>query len=398
MNLKKTGAGILGAGTLIMGGVDAAVLKETPLERVEIIGEERVEAKQIENRIETTFPWKDQNGLKVVVDLGEPTIGERVKDKRKKEVVTEVVDFGDGGFKVDIILNEKPDTNRFCYVIEGAENYDFFYQPALTKEEIANGAFRPPEIEGSYAVYHKTLANNEYKTGKVMHIPRPQVWELGNEENTKEWAELSYADGQLCVAVRQGFLDDATYPVRVDPTFGYTSIGASLEDIANRDGGIDTRAGSASTLSEAGDVTAISAALRLDSSTDTTTSSKVFINQQDNPSSGNHTQSLAIERTNVSLTATATWIDYTGAASLGSGSYILSVLGRGSTVGFGRTIYLSYDSVAATWYREAQTYTSPESPWVTSAQAGDRRHSIYATYTASGSGGVAPIQDLIIFE
>ena len=67
-----------------------------------------------------------------------------------------------------------------------------------------------------------------------MHIPRPQVWELNDEENTKEWAELSYDNGELCVTARQEFLDEATYPVRIDPTFGYTSMGASNTGLANQ--------------------------------------------------------------------------------------------------------------------------------------------------------------------
>jgi len=189
---------------------------------------------QIGDVVETTLPWKDQPGLTVAYDMGEPSITERLADKRTEQVIVETVDFGEGGFKIDVLLSEKPDTNRFCYQIEGAENYDFFYQPPLTAEEIAEGASRPPEIEGSYAVYHKTLKNHEigkenYATGKVMHIPRPQVWEIGNEEKTKQWADLSYTDGQLCVTTPQDFIDNADYKngVRIDPTFGYMTIGAS---------------------------------------------------------------------------------------------------------------------------------------------------------------------------
>lgn len=234
MKPSRTIVGIIAGTSLVMGGVDASSLKEVPLERVEMVAENRVEAKQIGNIVETTLPWKDQAGLKVKVDLGEPTLAEKVKDKRKKEVITETVTDFDGGFKVDILLTEKPTTNRFCYTIEGAENYDFFYQPPLTEQEKANGSSRPPEIEGSYAVYHKTLKNHvigqeNYATGKVMHIPRPQVWELGNEEATKQWADLSYENGQLCVTAPQDFLDNADYTngVRIDPTFGYTTIGAT---------------------------------------------------------------------------------------------------------------------------------------------------------------------------
>ena len=84
---------------------------------------------------------------------------------------------------------------------------------------------------GSYAVYHKTLKNHRiggtnYETGKAFHVYRPQVWSLSSS-STKEWAELSYNNGSLCVTVPQTFLDGADYPVRVDPTFGYTTVGGS---------------------------------------------------------------------------------------------------------------------------------------------------------------------------
>src|SRR3989344_2085891 len=58
-----------------------------------------------------------------------------------------------GGLEMEILLKEKPDTNKFDFAVEGAENLDFFYQPELTQEEIDEGAFRQENIIGSYAVY-----------------------------------------------------------------------------------------------------------------------------------------------------------------------------------------------------------------------------------------------------
>ena len=150
--LRRAVAGIGTAGVLIIGGLDTAMLDETPLERVDIIANERVETRQVGNVVETKFPWKKETGIKVKYDMGTTTAMERFNDKRDEEVITEVVDCGDGGFKIDILLNEKPNTNRFCYQIEGYEDYDFFYQPALTQEEIDDGAERPENIIGSYAV------------------------------------------------------------------------------------------------------------------------------------------------------------------------------------------------------------------------------------------------------
>ena len=221
--------------SLGLGG-DAAIYNGATLIDTTIpVAEEVVALKQVDNVVEATFPWKDQAGIKVKYDLGEPTVTEKFKDKRKKEVITETVTDFDGGFKVDLLLNEKPDTNVFCYAIEGAENYDFFFQPPLTEQEKAEGARRPPEIEGSYAVYHKTLKNHvlgqeNYATGKVMHIPRPQVWSM-SDVDTKVWADMTYDNGSLCVTVPQDFLNGADYPVRVDPTFGYTSVGVTCRGV-----------------------------------------------------------------------------------------------------------------------------------------------------------------------
>lgn len=132
-------------------------------------------------------------------------------------------------FDIDFTLDSKPDTNVFTYKIEGAGEFDFFYQPALTQQEIDEGAERPENVEGSYAVYHKTKADHRigqtnYATGKAFHIFRPKAIDANGAE---VWAELSYADGVLGVTVPQKFLDDAAYPVKVDPTFGYTTQGGS---------------------------------------------------------------------------------------------------------------------------------------------------------------------------
>jgi len=141
----------------------------------------------------------------------------------------------DGGFEIDIVLKKKPKSNVFDFQITGWEDLNFFYQPTLTQEEIDEGTFRPDNVIGSYAVYHKFLANHRkgstnYAVGKVYHIFRPKVIDaLGFEV----WGELSYIDGVLSVTVDQTFLDTATYPVRVDPVFGYTALGAS--DSSNGD-------------------------------------------------------------------------------------------------------------------------------------------------------------------
>ena len=102
----------------------------------------------------------------------------------------------------------------------------------ITQEEIDDGASRPENVVGSYAVYHQTRgrvndsAGMEYKTGKAFHIYRPEAID---RDGNKVWCDLSISEqtGTLTVTVPQPFLDTAMYPVRVDPTFGYTTAGSS---------------------------------------------------------------------------------------------------------------------------------------------------------------------------
>ncbi len=371
MEPRKTLAGLAVGTTLVMGGVDAATLDERPLERIETVAEERVVARQVGNVIETTFPWKDQEGIKVKLDLGEPTITERFNDKRKREVITETVTDFDGGFKVDILLNERPDTNVFCYDIEGADQYDFFYQPPLTEEEIAEGASRPENIEGSYAVYHKTLANHQlgkenYATGKVMHIPRPQVWELNNQASTTEWADLSYTDDEgLCVTVRQEFLDKAEYPVRVDPSFGYATIGASSAASGAPHAAFFT-------TSEYGEVTSIS-------SYNSIPSGSVLGGRAIYSSVASLPSIILTEDTgDVTITTTPDW--YTADISyslVASTTYWLAQWNNSAT-----TLYY-YDAGATNQrsFTNAGSFQTWPSPWTNDGLSA-REISIYATYTA----------------
>ena len=79
----------------------------------------------------------------------------------------------DGGFENEIILQEK--WNVFAFPIEDAQDLDFFDQPKLSLEEIAEGTVRPENVIGSYAVYPKTKTNHRvgdalYATGGLSHL------------------------------------------------------------------------------------------------------------------------------------------------------------------------------------------------------------------------------------
>ena len=134
----------------------------------------------------------------------------------------------EGAFETEIILLEKPDTNVVEFTVVD-KDVDYFYQPELTPEEITQGSQRPENIEGSYAVYAKTPKTNwtggkEYKVGKIGHIFRPKIIDSAG---TEVWGDLHIENGILSVTIPQDFLDTGIYPIIVDPTFGYTTQGAS---------------------------------------------------------------------------------------------------------------------------------------------------------------------------
>lgn len=139
---------------------------------------------------------------------------------------------GDAVLEWEAILHQKPGNQyRWIFPME-SENLDFFYQRALTPEEIAEGYRQPDSVTGSYAVYHSSKKWNEYKTGKAFHIYRPKVYDSAGDT---VWLDLSIdtvASTITLEGTRQWFRD-AAYPVTIDPTFGYTSVGANTGNMGS---------------------------------------------------------------------------------------------------------------------------------------------------------------------
>ncbi len=250
-NLKKTISSLVIGSSMITGGAlagDSMIDPYTSTETTFEIAEQSVTESAGENKVviskdspEVTFSkWDSEADFSVkytdVVGEGSrPFFSDRIEwGSGSKEVHAYPLDASasvgeDGGFEIEVVLNEVPESNVFSFEINGAEEYDFFYQPELTEEEIASGAFRPENVVGSYAVYHKTnkdhvIGGANYATGKAYHIYRPKAIDANNVET---WGELNIENGILTVTIPTEYLASAEYPVKVDPTFGYTSAGAS---------------------------------------------------------------------------------------------------------------------------------------------------------------------------
>lgn len=141
----------------------------------------------------------------------------------------------DNGFEFEIKYLEKPKSNVTEFTLQ-TKGVRFFYQGELTEEEKSKGRFRDENVIGSYAIYTDKRNRNyenglSWKTGKVGHIYRPKSIDANGRE---VWCKLHIDEekGTLSVTTPQEFLDTAVYPVIVDPTFGYESVGGSSIQIS----------------------------------------------------------------------------------------------------------------------------------------------------------------------
>lgn len=163
--------------------------------------------------------WKFKEQATNLLNRGGNLTGriEEYADKFRDSIITDI------GHEFEILLKNKPESNVFQFSVQ-SKNVEFLYQPPLTEEQTAQGEFRPASVVGSYAIYHDSKMHNQYATGKVGHIYRPKVHDA---EGKWTYANLEYKNEIMDITVPQEFLNRATYPVIVDPTFGYTTLGAS---------------------------------------------------------------------------------------------------------------------------------------------------------------------------
>lgn len=382
-----------------LGGVadDAMTFERVPIASVskEIKGE-HVEIAQDKNVVNASFTWRNEQGLTFSYDLGEPTITERLNDKEKQKVsVTEV----SNGFKVDIVLYEKPDTNKFCYSVGGYENYSFFKQAPLWEDMGLTGPtdscsatdctidgvrkIRKPEMVNGFSVYHKTLKWNHYLTGKWGDIPFPYVWEIGNEANKIPAEDFTYENGNLCVIAPQKFLNAAYYTngVQIDPTFGVNTVGGT-EQIGFLSSQIYALV---ATAPETGTLSSISAY------TSTSNGDWKGVLSTDESAPVIVTNGVGNATANID-NGWATSTMSTPPSITGSTSYLLGWIASAQGG-------MWYDTGASgVSYRDTtNSYTTPQD-WGTRG-ARTEIFSIYATYTASGGGGgtVTEEEDTIIF-
>ncbi len=281
----------------------------------------------------------------------------------------------DGGFEFEWLLKKKPTSNVLSATIQSKE-LTFCYQSELTQKEIDEGCVRPENIVGSYAVYHSTKTNyktgsKNYKCGKAFHIYRPKAIDSNNNE---VWCELNIdeAGGILTVTVPQDFLDSAVYPIIVDPTLGYDTIGGTHSNVSNNSIYIN----GSHVMSEDGVLNSIS------------------IYHWNNSSTGIAWRGVIYLTSDYSLVAVAPTEDAFDGDDVGNTWRTTNMSGESlvDTVGYFLGIWhkdwghVNWDS-ASGFDRPFQSFTyhatnDPADPFVPLFTTTDRKYSFYATYTA----------------
>jgi len=341
-----------------------------------------VEAELAENKLKWKGKWKfGEEEVEVEIELEPKNISE----------------YGD--LEWSMKLTEKPVINVFSMPIQ-SENLKFYYQPPLYEEygfsepfsnstfsvnathvmRLINGtwvneAYRPENVVGSYAVYHATKGNmhrskeeaEKYKAGKAFHIYRPK---LIDAEGKTAWANLSIDEknGVLTITLPQEFLDEAVYPVTVDPTFGYETAGASTSYTLKY-----YILGSKFPLTENGNATEITA--YVDSSSGASGAYAIY------DSGKNYVSSTQTGTFPIS----ASWftLSFSSPIQLTTGDYWLVGWGTGNHA----HIYYDTGDAGRGGYYFYSGSNFPNWPSSVPLTEYNRLHSIYCTYTAEAPGG-----------
>lgn len=296
----------------------------------------------------------------------------------------------DGHIEYEGVFNSVP-LSSVQLTLTGWENFDFFYQPALTAQEIADGCVRPENVVGSYAVYHKTKVNNQYQTGKAFHIFRP-CWIAADGQRL--WITQTIVNGVWTLSWNKSWTDAAAKPLILDPTIGWTSAGATS---ASWGTGYSV-AGSVSELTPIGtNVLNNISFYGTNASYQEMDSIDVWLCGDSNGYAGTR---LTTVLTGSPLPASPAWV-----TTAGDFNYTLTASTRTHAV------YLPTGNYPLTIYYDnnisgnvmALNYSDPSNATFQNDATWDgRRMSVYLTYTASGGGATpapAPlIPQVLIWE
>ncbi len=307
-----------------------------------------------------------------------------------------------GAMEFEVELSARPDSNVLGFSIR-TKGLDFYYQPPMTAEfsigqkfgdqtvasvtetEVLGEdgkriAYRPEHVVGSYVAYHSTKKNNEYRTGKAFCIPRPWAQDANG---VRVWCDLEIATEteSMQVIVPQDFLDGAIYPVIVDPTFGYTSIGGSTASF------LKLSACKFTAPAEDGNISSITSYVTTVVSGTTDMGAAIY-----SDSAGTTNARLAVDSGNVNVPTTPAW--YTNNITYSfTASAVLWLAHQGS--GDFWTEYYDVGGANQHNFTTGHAFETWPDPFGASNYAA-RQVSIYATYTPVSASQIKTINGLAL--
>jgi len=296
----------------------------------------------------------------------------------------------DGKLEYEIEFKERPESNAVELNLDFPAGLRFCYQDTLYNEwlrddrgmlweEYQQRHNRPENVIGSYAVYWRE-ANNQFKTGKFCHIYRP---ELIDANGKRAWADL-HIDAKtkkLTITIDGEWLDQAAYPVILDPILGYNTAG--LSDTSNA-GYIE---GHASTTDGTGGATnSYHVAIH---SIDTNPGVKIGIFNADQDT-GNPASKTLVEQVEFDVAVSNDESTAGGSTSLAASTkyYIGWIVEEAGTD-------IKYDTVAETegFYRGGYTYADEfTSPFAANASGGTRKYSVWIVYGGAAGPSIPILQ------
>jgi len=273
------------------------------------------------------------------------------------------------GFEFEVILSEKPITNVYPMSIR-TKGLEFWKQDGPTVEEKSTEfASCDPDVIGSYAVYNAGgKKDNEYQTGKAFHIYRP----IANDANG--WhvfcdLDIDEPNELLNITIPQDFIDNAIYPITIDPTFGYTSAGATQISIYNN------IYGNLYTPPSVMNITSMSVYMDLTNATSNIGLYGIYRNSSN---------VLLVSSGQIALPiSSVAWQTIAITYNADLEPDVILAASANALPGYLSSIYTYYDTNASYSYRaKAFTYTGTlPSPITWDTSTTGRAYSIYATYT-----------------
>lgn len=353
---------------------------------------------------ETNFSIRRDNGARSFVERDGKVIAEGTKENVVIYELEPDEQNEDGGLEIEIELPRQPRTNVFEFTLQ-TKGLNFYYQPEIADEEAEQSrigkadkrsleeikrSMRPENVVGSYAVYHATKRDNRigekhYKTGKAFHIYRPKAIDADGNEVLCD-LHIDEAAGILTVTVPEKWLFAANYPVRVDPTFGYTSVGGSISAIAQDLYGPrpSNRRGMNVNSPGGGTLDSMSAYTFGDISTE----ADLLFGFYEKDGNGSDSHSLVASAEILSASRVAGWktASFSNESFSGGTDYILTIVGNPEDFPWfsGKQHFIRYDSGPNDEYLTTDDGYSLPDPWG-QASSSTINYSIYATYTAAAS-------------